>query len=198
MHWLLTIAIVIVLIVLSFILFIFMPKAKVFFEPYKESIVFSQNHDQLKKSLENIDTNCSVIPIYSDGEIINTNYPFLYELIRCLPDVKYAGILVLKPLFGQVKQYGYDKITDGTLRHFYCVKQSATQKSGIWVDGEKKFFSEKEWICGDMSRENSLFNKNKKNVSVIVFIDIERPSGINKGRSPNNDIDKDEILKHFI
>ena len=45
--------------------------------------------------------------------------------------------------------------------YFYTIQESAGHKSGIWIDGEKRFFTEKEWICGDMSREHSLFNKDK-------------------------------------
>jgi hypothetical protein len=198
MQWLLTIAIVIVLIVISFVLFIFMPKARVFFDTIKEGDIFSQNQEELKKSLANIDIKKPIVPIYGDGVILNYEYPFLYQLIQCLPEVKYAGILILKPVFNQTPQYGFKHIANTTLRHFYCVKQSATQKSGIWIDGERKFFNEGEWICGDMSRENSLFNKNKKNTSVIVFVDIDRPKDINIGNSINDDISKDEILKHFV
>ena len=49
-----------------------------------------------------------------------------------------------------------------------------------------------------MSIEHSLFNKDKINKTIVLFIDIERPSSIHKGNSPNKDINKDEILKLFI
>ena len=109
MHWLLTIAIVIVLIVISFVLFIFMPKARVFFDTLKEGNIFFQNQEELKKSLANVEIDTPVIPIYADGVILNNEYPFLYQLLQCLPEVRYAGILVLKPKFNQIPQYGYNE-----------------------------------------------------------------------------------------
>ena len=57
--------------------------------------------------------------------------------------------------------------------------------------------TEKEWICGDMSREHSLFNKDKDRKTVVLFIDIDRHECIHEGRSPNSDIKKDEIIRMF-
>lgn len=198
MTWLLTVSLVIVFIVVGLMFFIFMPKPTVFFQPYTDATkLFVQEHDDIYLEIMNDDTTTPVIPIYGMGITRTFKYPKLYELLRSVPYVRYAGIINLKPQFEQIREYGFDNVTDHTIRHFYTIKQSGTNKSGIWIDGEKRFFSEKEWILGDMSREHSLFNKNKEDYTTVVFIDVDRHESIHPGRSPNSDIKKDEVLKVF-
>jgi hypothetical protein len=175
-----------------------MPKPTVFFEPYTDTIkLFVQEHNNIVDELAPIDVNIPIIPIYGLGIVKSTKFPFLYDLMRAIPYVRYAGIINIKPKFEQCRVYGYDQVANHTIRHFYTVKQSAANKSGIWIDGEKRLFSEKEWILGDMSREHSLFNKSKDSYTTIIFIDIDRHTDILTGRSPNSDIKKDEVLKVF-
>lgn len=198
MNWAITIAIIIILLIAGFMLFFFMPKPQVFFNTYTDTIqVFKQLHDQIYKEV--IDQNCDdpVIPIYGFGEIKSLNYPEIYQALRCMPYVRFAGIITIKPKFQQAKEYGFASVANHTVRYFYTLKESAGGRSGIWIDGEKRFFVEKEWICGDMSREHSLFNKDKERSTIVLFVDIDRHENIHEGRSPNLDIKKDEILKMF-
>lgn len=197
MNWLLTVATVLAFIIIIFILLIFMPKPKVFFDVYIDDTKnFAHQHDLIKEEIEKINDESPVIPIFGNGEIFDDRYPVIYDLLRSLPFVRYAGIINIKPKFEQIKQYGWANNADNTVRYFYTISHSAAQKSGIWVDGAKKFFYEKEWIVTDVSREHSLFNKNKKASTVVLFIDIDR-CDINKGNSPNTDVSKDEVLKMF-
>jgi len=197
MNWIYTIAIVIALVVVGFLLFIFMPKPTVFFDPYTNTTqLFAQHHDEILR--ETTDCLDPVIPIYGFQRDINSSeYPKIYELLRSMPYVRFAGIINIKPKFEQRREYGFADIANDTIRYFYTIKQSAIQKSGIWIDGSRKFFTDKEWICGDMSREHSLFNKDKLNHTTVLFIDIDRHPSIHNGCSPNNDIKKDEVLKMF-
>ncbi len=175
-------------------LFFFMPKPLVFFDPYPDVIgVLNDNHDIIKNSI--FDTKTPVIPIYGFGEIKSTEYPDIYYLLQGIPGVQTAGIINIKPKFQQVREYGMAQVANNTVRHFYTIQESATRKSGIWIDGEKRFFETKGCICGDMSREHSLFNKDKEKGATVLFIDVDRTQS--KGNSPNSDIYKDEILKMF-
>jgi hypothetical protein len=198
MDWITTGGAFIAFIIIGFILLIFMPKAKVFFDQYVEEIkVFDDAYDDIKKEIEAVDIkDANVIPIYGNGEIKDTRFPKLYNTLRYLPNVRYAGIINVKPKYEQSKQYGFAPIANHTIRHFYTIKQSAALKSGIWVDGAKKFFTEKEWILADMSREHSIFNRKKDN-SIVVFIDIDRPLDMNAGNSPNTKIEADDIISKF-
>jgi hypothetical protein len=199
MNWVFTVAIVIILIIIGFFMFIFMPKPTVFYSPYTDTITaFAPNHDKIVQEVENYDSKNPVIPIYGFGEIKSVDFPFIYELLRSVPYVRFAGIINLKPKFQQAREYGLDRVANHTVRYFYTIKEPAGQKSGIWIDGAKKFFSDREWICGDMSREHSLFNKDKDRYATVLFIDIDRHEDIHEGRSPNSDIKKDEVLKMFV
>jgi hypothetical protein len=198
MDWITTGSIFVILITISLIFFIFTPKLKVFFDCDVYNLdILEKNADVIEEEFNKTESNSAIIPIYGNGEIKNTDYPKIYDIISQIPNIKYAGIIILKPRFEQVKQYGYYENADNTLRYFYCIKHSAAQKSGIWIDGEKKFFYTKELICGDMSRENSLFNKNKDYETVVLFLDIDRNEDVKKGRSPNTEISNDEILSVF-
>jgi hypothetical protein len=199
MYWVYKVAIIIILIVVGIMLFIFMPKVQVFFDitdPVFEYV--AENHKKIYKEVKKQKNNNSVIPIFADNRIKNYNYPITYDIIRVIPNIYNFGIINIKANFEQNKQNGCSPMTDDTLRYFYCIKQSAARKSGIWIDGQIKFFQENDWVCGDVSRENSLFNKHKTDKTIILFIDIKRPDHIRKSKSINTDIIKDEILSACI
>ena len=197
MNWIFTVATVLAFIIVVFILLIFMPKPKVFFDIYIEGTEnFNKQHAQIEKEVKDVGDVSPVIPIFGNGAIVDTRFPVIYELLRSLPFVRYAGLINIKPKFEQVRQYGWDINSNNTIRYYYAITHSAAQKSGIWIDGQKKFFYSNEWIVGDISREHSLFNKNKKESTVVLFIDVDR-CDINKGNSPNSDVSKDEVLRVF-
>jgi hypothetical protein len=198
MDWLYAICIVLVLLVVGFMMFIFMPKPIVFFEPYTNCIeVFKDKHDIIKAEITT-DITTPIIPIYGFNEIKSDKYPETYKLLRCLPYVKIAGILNLRKKFSQVSSYSYAPVANETIRYFYTVDGTGSNKAGIWIDGEKRFFEDKTWICGDMSKEHSLFNNDKYKSCSILFIDIDRHENIKKGSSKNMDLASDEIISQFI
>jgi hypothetical protein len=199
MNWLFTVAVVIILLIAGLMLFFFMPKPTVFFDPYVTvTEVFANQHSLIKKEVldnQTQDVKDPVIPIYGFGKIKSIQYPELYNLLTNIPGLQNAGIINLKPKFNQVRGYGLASAVNNTVRHFYTIQESSGHKSGIWIDGEKRFFVADKFICGDMSREHSLFNKDKERYATILFIDVDRQEG--SGKSPNTDINKDEILKMF-
>lgn len=195
MEWVYAVAIVIVVLIIGLMFFFFMPKPTVFYKSYTNTINnFKDRHEEIKKEILTRDTASSIIPIYGDSAVKSDKYPVTYELLRTMPYVRYAGIINLKAKFEQASEYGYDKIANHTCRYFYAVNISGIKKSGIWIDGEKRFFKESGYICGDMSREHRLFNKDKSRTTTLIFIDIDRHPTIHVGRSPNSDLKKDEVL----
>ncbi len=198
MNWFYATCIVLVLLVVGFMLFIFMPKPIVFFEPYTNCIaVFKIHHEKIKEEIKT-DIITPIIPIYGFNEVKTDKYPEIYKLLRCLPYVRFAGILNLRTKFSQTSSYSYAPIANDTIRYFYTIDGTGSNKAGIWIDGEKRFFEEQTWICGDMSREHSLFNNDKYKSCSILFIDIDRHESINKGSSKNTDIASDEIIAQFV
>ena len=198
MNWFYAVCIFLVLIVVGFMLFIFMPKPIVFFEPYTNCIgVFNDNHEKIKTEILT-DIKTPIIPIYGFNEIKTDKYPETYKLLRCMPAVRFAGILNLRTKFSQTSSYSYAPVANDTIRYFYTIDGTGSNKAGVWIDGEKRFFEEKTWICGDMSREHSLFNNDKYKSCTILFIDIDRHDSINKGSSKNNELSSDEIIAQFV
>jgi hypothetical protein len=197
MNYLIGGAIIFILVILGLILFIFMPKPLVYFDVDPSFNILNDNFAELKKEVDQNNNNQPIIPIYGNGKIYTDVFPQLYETLRSIPDVQFAGLINIKPLFEQKSQYGYDRLSDYSIRTFFVINHSATKKSGIWIDGQKRFFESGELICGDMSREHKLFNRNKKKYTTVLFVDTKRPDNIHRGVSPNSQIIEDEILNQF-
>ena len=149
------------------------------------------NHLNNKKSGKKVTFAPAVVEPF-----VTNKYPKLYEQIRAIPLVHYAGLLVLKPDFTEKTTHGYAPVANNTLRYFYPFKVSATRKCGITVDGQRKFFNEGVWVCADISREHSLYNQSLYESSIILFIDVSREN-VPVGISTNNDILSDAILAAF-
>lgn len=199
MEWLIALSSIIVLIVITFVFLFFMPKPVVFFTPDQYIMNVLQSNKEIiesetKKANKQVN---SVIPIYGLNKIHSYDYPEIYNILLSIPYLKTAGILNLKPEFQSNRIYGFNEVANNSIRYFYTIEESACYKSGIWIDGEKKFFIRNECICGDMSREHALFNNDKLSYTTVLFIDIDRPEEIHKGNSPNTDITKDEIINLF-
>lgn len=196
MDWISTISILVAIVILTFILLFFTPKPKVFFDPYVDLSNFVTYHKNIELEILT-DTSTAVIPIYGLGVVKSDKYAVTYEVLRSVPCIRFTGIINLKTRFHQAPRYGYYKIANNTLRYFYCIK-APNQKAGICIDGQKKFFESGQIICCDVSREYSMFNKSKTDITTLLFMDIDRPPNINIGNSPNKELKKDDVLKMFV
>ena len=189
-------ALCIVLVIIGFFFFFFMPSSTVFYD--KQCPDWSSMYGVLLAEV--IDQGDPVVPIYgrdiNTGELVVTDkFPLLYEKIREIPNVYYAGLINLKPEFVSATIHGYAPVANQTLRYFFSFRVSGTRKSGVVVDGQRKFFTEGAWICADVSRENSIFNNSLYDPCVILFVDIMRDIAL--GVSQNHDIRTDHILRAF-
>jgi len=192
MNWLVITAIIIVLIVITFLLLIFMPKPHCYFsfddigDELKE-LTQDDNFEIIQKnlsaSISNYDND--IIMLYDNGKIndnFNTHLK-LYELMEKVPNVKRIFFKrIKKKTKKQIKRRGLASFANNTLRCVLPIKISAYKKTGMWLDGESKFYKNKEMIIYDDSRENSYYNKHKNDTHLLV-IDIERPNSIPKGIS---------------
>lgn len=199
-----TTCVVIVLIILVVCCSLFLPRAHVFYDMYFVNNVIDTtrfNHNTIYKELTDEQKTPPVVPVFAAdkddlGKVYFTNCTNLLESLSSVDNLKYAGIINLKSDFEQKVQRGYAPNANKTLRYFLPLRCPCVNKSGIWVNGEKRFFHEGEWICADMSRDNSLFNKYRYENAIVLFMDIEkRPT---PGISQNDKLDDDEILKCFI
>jgi hypothetical protein len=189
--------IIILILIICFILFVFLPRPGGFSEVMFDLSPINDNFSEIKKEINDNKDSLPVIPIYGNKKIYDLRFKTLYNCLNSIKGVQYTyiGIINLKPKFGMKKNKGYSNNANIITRYFLCIDESGTKKSGIWIDGEKKFFSKSKWICADISREHSLFNRSKYDNSVILFVDIVFRERI--GSSDNDKIEKDEILKIF-
>ena len=194
-----TIATAIAFIIVCVLLWVFMPKAVVFYEQPSDFRMNNFEESKCKDIVEKInaiDDKTLFIPIYYQrNDFINEKYRFLLEMIDVPYQISAVALLRIPPRFNQKKQWGIAEYSNNVLRCLLCLQQPAAKKAGVWVDGEKRFLSNGNSIIYDPCRENSLFNIFGYESAILLMIDIERTK---PGRSPNdNDWQKDEILAVF-
>jgi hypothetical protein len=190
LEYLITGFIVLVLIVTTFIFLIVVPKHKYYFDsniyPDLSNLTFDEAYNSIRKECELIQ---DTFIIYSNKQVNHDNIkqiPNIYSLLRTIPDIRNAFITVLKPKTKTTRHKGSADLANNTLRCVLPLEISGTKKTGVWVDGEKKFYTDKEWIVYDDSRENNSFNSERFNVTKILVIDIDRPKDIPFGVSEKN------------
>jgi len=184
-------AIVIILFIATFLIIIFFPKPRCYFDPYdtcKELLILSEEKqfEKIKKEIVEFEqqhtsskSHVTTIKLYHNDIMHDDikDIPNTYELLRTIPNLHAVYIKIIPPRVKTPKCKG-SQITNKTLECILPVKISAARKSSIWNDGETKFFVEDNIIIHDASREHMLVNKHKKNNTVILVLIIDRPSWI--------------------
>lgn len=183
-------------VICGILLWVFMPKAKVFYDV--ENTIDENDCDKILSEIKKetpIEQLEHFTPLYYDEEFCEKNYG-VQDLLNKIPyEIRTVALIRIPPRFRQKKQWGIASYANHILRCYVTLQHSATKKSGIWVDGEKKFFSNGCLICFDPTREHSLFNTFGYESAVVLMIDIVRNI---PGNSPNIiDLEKDEIYAAF-
>lgn len=194
-----TLATGIAFIIVCLLLWVFMPKAKVFYELPMDLNLENFSEEKCKdivKQVNLIDDKTGFVPIYYDRTgFINEKYQSILDLINMPYQIQAVALIRIPARFNQKKQWGIAEYSNKVLRCLICLQQPAAKKAGIWVDGEKRFLSTGSAILYDPTRENSLFNIFGYESAVVLMVDIER-CGL--GSSPNeHDWQKDEIAAVF-
>lgn len=181
-----SISIVLLLIVISFMLMIFLPQPMVFFpvEDIPESKI-------LKDCFETIVEECSGDKINSTTTYLYTNkfnmdYPETCNVLSQIPNLQHAMIVKIDPKTEHPISKGPAWLSNATLRLVLPIKIPAVKKSGVWVDGQKKLFAERELVLYDNSRDHSLFNKHRRNYTILCIMDVSRSKKYRYGVSDIN------------
>jgi len=188
--------IIIALIIITMLLLIFLPKPKCYFtlddvgrslELLSQPTHFQQILEEYKKN-NDLDQSNLCLLYYNNHLYPNIHkYSKLHNLIQSIPDIRSLFIKRIAPkTINNIKQRGPAQIANYTLRCILPLSISSLNKSGIWVDGENRFFTEQEWIIYDNSRENTYYNKHKHRPTDLLIIDIDRPAYIPIGISTEN------------
>jgi hypothetical protein len=189
--YLLITGVVIALIAITFLLLIFMPTPNCYysFDEIGDDLAKFSNEEtfnELVKEIDGIDYDANGIRmLYQDGVLhANMNiHPKLYELLRTVPDVKRVFLKQIEKKEKSHKRKGSSKFANTHLRCILPIDISGTKKSGMWVDGETRFYRDRDWIIYDDSRENSYYNKHKRLDVYLLVVDIDRPELIPIGIS---------------
>jgi hypothetical protein len=182
-------SIVVALIVVTFLLLIFIPKPLCYFniDDFTEvkALQDSQDSDCLSLEIKELLAVDKCVMIYENDELcLNPNeIPYMYELVRSLPDVERCFCFRIDPKTLPTKHKGAAPFANKTLRVFLPIVVSGCRKSAIWCDGETKFFEALNPIIFDDSRENAVYNEHKRLPSYVLCVDFTRPPHIPIGIS---------------
>ena len=199
-----SISIVTLLIVITVLLTIFMPKPKSYFDaklcPELNHLVsyFTDIQSELSEFIKQYDDSntddSNTVVLYNKYEGKSklqssklskkfSNIPISWLVLRSIPNVVRVGIVSIKKKYKAPEVMGNHLNSNKFLRVLFPINISGGKKSGIWVNGETKLFEEGKIIIYDNSHINSIYNKHKRKETVLLAIDLIRPSHISHGIS---------------
>lgn len=196
-----TIAIIIVLVIISVACFIFFPKGKNFFEVEKifpDLNCIKLNIEQIKEEVKLIsDNKAKLTPLVYFNKVSNhlNNAPNLYLFLTTIEGLRTAQLIKIDSEEETKKINGNAELSNQTLRAQFPILLAGSKKVGVWVDGETKFYRDNDWLIFDYSRENFNLNRHMAKHSIILSLDIRRPANISDGISKNNNNDD---IKHLL
>ena len=182
MNYLLTGICVLLLIIVTVMLVIFMPKPQCYFDPIAIHVeLLLLTYDE---HFTNIAEECNKLDdciLYDEQQKHNElQITKTYELLRTIPNVRHVHIYTLDKKTSTPKAKG-DINTNNILRIILPINACNSRKSYIWCDGEKRFFSNGKLIIYDPSRESQMINDHRRQSTRLLIIDIDRPNDVPKG-----------------
>jgi hypothetical protein len=197
MEWLYIISTIVVLTIITFILIIFLPTPLSFFtiDDISHFLMLLEDDDNFLKITEELEkefsemnkTNCTKILFDGVNICVDENkMPMLFKCLRSIPDVEKVFLQYIPKKINMKHRKGSADYCNNKLRCVLPIKIPGAKKSGIWNDGETKFFVDGEWIIYDDSRENSIFNKHKRSTVYLLVVDVKRPHKIPLGIAVEN------------
>ena len=192
------IGVIIVLTLITIMLMIFMPNATCFYSEEEigyefgsiaKKEIFEYVSDKIDKT--GFDSNGTQV-LYQNGQPQPAAYKheYLYETLNCIHGIQTAFLQEIPKKTTKKKQkyhQGSAPYANETIRCVLPMDVSGPKRSGIWVDGQQKFFNEGEWVFYDNSKISQVYNKHKRNSSYILVVDVTRPPSIPKGASSVTD-----------
>jgi hypothetical protein len=186
MGYILTIAIVTLLIIVTILLLIFVPKPKCYFDPidiFAELLLLTTD-----ECFTNIKDECSKLvfdkelTLYTNDKVSDelNNMPKTYEILTTIPNLINVKLYKLDKKTNTHKAKG-DIYTNSIIRAILPIDACNSRKSHVWCDGEKRLFTNSGLIVYDPSRESQMINNHKRLSTTLLLIDITRPDSIPKG-----------------
>lgn len=186
MYWLEGIAIALIIIIVGFLAFIFVPMGNNYFDPIlilPESELITNHIDQVKNDIPDKFMRANAweyAPIYINRKAYLQNET--YELLRRIPNLQRA---YYKKILADTKCQTHREcgaLSNNYLRLEIPCKVELANYSGIRVDGQPRLYKVGDCILYDASRPHMFYNEGDEDV-IILVIDIIRPDKIAKGVS---------------
>ena len=190
-------SIVILLVVLTFILVIFLPKPETFFciektYPSLLQLEKAEFYNIIKKECSSVelDGEKKKIPskvIKKDWSECCRDYNMdkdkLKKTFEIIKDIDGIYSVKLRRIFPRVDSFshkGNPDIVNDLLEYCMPIQVSRARKGTVWVDGESKYLVEGKGLLYDASREHAVCNKTREEILVLI-IEVKRPFFIGRG-----------------
>ena len=165
----------------------------------KEEYIKNTSYELWKKWPERYlydgEDNWNIIPIYGFGiwnKLILDRIPVLYNILKKIKGLRTAIISKLKKNTQLKPHQGWANLSNYVLRCHYGI--ICNEESYIYVENESMKIREDDIVVFDDSKFHWAEN-NGLTDRVVLLLDIERPSCIEKGKS---EVQDSEELNNFI
>ena len=189
-------SIVILLIVLTFVLVIFLPKPETFFcikDTYPQLLLLekAEYYNIIKKecnsfSFEEEKKKISSKVLKKDWSECCKDYPMnnstlkkTFEILSQIDGITSIKLREILPKVDSFSKKGNPEVND-LIEYCMPITVSRARKGTIWVDGETKFLVEGQGLLYDTSREHAVCNKTRENI-LLLIIEVKRPSFLPRG-----------------
>jgi len=148
---------------------------------------------------KNKNARWTVFPLFGFNKWSNDSLkcPKLTHLLKSIPGLRTAGFSRMSAGTSLVPHIGYAKLSNYILRSHLLLTEHEPEKSIVWVNGEMKSHIYNKWITFDDSLLHYAANRDVKD-RIVLLVDIDRPSFIQKGTSTYNNSDEiDNFIKNM-
>ena len=195
-EYIIAVSIVILLVVLTFVLVIFLPKPETFFcirDIYPQLLLLekAEYYNIIKKectsvSFEEEKKKISGKVIKKDWSECCKDYPMnnstlkkTFEILSQIDGIVSVKLREILPKVDSFSKKGNPEVND-LVEYCMPITVSRARKGTVWVDGESKYLVEGQGLLYDTSREHAVCNKTREKILLLV-LEVKRPSFLPRG-----------------
>jgi len=195
-EYIIAVSIVILLVVLTFVLVIFLPKPETFFcikDTYPQLLLLekAEYYNIIKKecasiNFENEKKKITSKVIKKDWSECCKDYPMnnstlknTFEILSQIDGIVSVKLREILPRVDSFSKKGNPEVND-LVEYCMPITVSRARKGTVWVDGESKYLVEGQGLLYDTSREHAVCNKTREKI-LLLILEVRRPSFLPRG-----------------
>ena len=195
-EYIIAVSVVILLVVLTFVLVIFLPKPETFFcikDTYPQLLLLekAEYYNIIKKectsvSFEEEKKKISSKVIKKDWSECCKDYPMnnstlkkTFEILSQIDGIVSVKLREILPKVDSFSKKGNPEVNN-LVEYCMPITVSRARKGTVWVDGESKYLVEGQGLLYDTSREHAVCNKTREKILLLV-LEVKRPSFLPRG-----------------